>query len=752
MTNPQSPRSFKVGIEFESVLAAISQQIYETPLAFLRENVQNAVDALRIQAFRDKCSPGDEKYSIHVHVNGDICTIRDNGIGMTEEDLKAYFWTIGASGKRGTEAIAAGCVGMFGIGGFANLGVCKRLSVISQAADEESGTETVLSEDDIRAAGGSIPSVNVAPSKAAEPRGTLVCGELREAPDVDELQEYLHDFVKMAEERVFFNDSLISNQLSNKWTKGLSPLVLPSYKPTVADVGVNATLYEDKGSNIIADIHGISVKDVAVRATGQLRFEAGGIDAFKRGFKLCATKIVNRLGVNGWIDCDRLSPTAGRDSLDATSYSLLNSTVKALEAHAVWAILQSTERIAQHTRAFAYIIDHNWSHLIGKTSVSLADSSETTLVDIERLFKLGRPVFYGSHQKKALSDIMLARGHIVVIMPGDTKKSQAIQKYLELKCDAKRFDGIVECIQEYQDLDRFELFFLSELELCISSTYDCSKVALIAGKLSEDLPVYIKDPSAKSLAIYVDTQHQEVTKLQSVGMNPLAYSLIAAFCREYLGTALRQRSPKFFGSGAIDLEALAKKRSELWVLVKDDLEVHHKGARAPVERAIMRATDVEIVVPNKQVITEQNSERKPKLLLIEGDDPEFSTIFGYYIRLPEGAVKAYGDVISECDSRGGAWAGNRILFIASDRISTAFQFEVRLDSLIHSDSSTGLDAEGSAEINQPIHELHNGLYFPIPPVLKSILVPSGDEEIRIEVRSELIDMANARKWVTAPKQ
>ena len=41
-------KSFKVGIDFESVLRAISKQIYETPLAFIRENVQNAVDAIRI--------------------------------------------------------------------------------------------------------------------------------------------------------------------------------------------------------------------------------------------------------------------------------------------------------------------------------------------------------------------------------------------------------------------------------------------------------------------------------------------------------------------------------------------------------------------------------------------------------------------------------------------------------------------------------------------------------------------------------
>ena len=43
---------FEVEIEFESVLRALSTEIYATPHAFLRENLQNAIDACRMQALR----------------------------------------------------------------------------------------------------------------------------------------------------------------------------------------------------------------------------------------------------------------------------------------------------------------------------------------------------------------------------------------------------------------------------------------------------------------------------------------------------------------------------------------------------------------------------------------------------------------------------------------------------------------------------------------------------------------------------
>ena len=109
------------------MLRIISKQIYETPLAFIRENVQNAVDAIRIQAVREGVSPDDERYAIKVLARSHDISVLDNGIGMSASDLENYFWTIGASGKRTDEALAAGCVGTFGIGGFANFGVCDEL-------------------------------------------------------------------------------------------------------------------------------------------------------------------------------------------------------------------------------------------------------------------------------------------------------------------------------------------------------------------------------------------------------------------------------------------------------------------------------------------------------------------------------------------------------------------------------------------------------------------------------------------------
>jgi molecular chaperone HtpG len=349
-----SDSSFKVGIEFDSVLRAISKQIYETPMAFIRENVQNAVDAIRIQALREGVEPFEDRYRLDVTVKGRMLRVRDNGIGMTQDDLQNYFWTIGASGKRTGEALKAGCVGMFGIGGFANFGVCEKLEVISQTESADRGTYTSLSQDDIKAAGVAIPSVTVRQSDDAAPRGTIVIGHLRDEPNIEELRRYLRDFVRFVPIYIAFDDERISQarfaDVDDK--ENLKEITAGAQTWRDGDLAVTGRLYEDKGHTIIAGIDALSLGDEQIAFVGQLRFENGLIDAFKRGFKLCATQVGTIIGVSGRLDCDRFVPTAGRDSLDSATTSLLGRIVALLERVAIEKALETPERIAQHTRIF----------------------------------------------------------------------------------------------------------------------------------------------------------------------------------------------------------------------------------------------------------------------------------------------------------------------------------------------------------------------------------------------------------------
>jgi molecular chaperone HtpG len=742
-------KSFKVGIDFESVLRAISKQIYETPLAFIRENVQNAVDAVRIQALREDTGAGDERYRIVITVEERKVVVQDNGTGMSAGDLENFFWTIGASGKRTKEAVAAGCVGMFGIGGFANFGVCDMLEVISQTGDAVHGTLTRLSKADIQAAGVAIPSVTVEQSDAAARRGTIVIGYMSSAPNVDQLRRYLQDFVRFVPTALYFNGQKISqNTFSDIEDRENFKEIRPGTQEWHdGNMVISGRLYEDRGHTLVASIDGLTIGNESVNLVGHLRFENGPIDVFKRGFKLCATQIGTTIGTSGRLDCDRFVPTAGRDSLDAPTTSLLTGIVLALEKIAVEAVLETPERIAQHTRIFRYILQRGLVEKISNVKVSLADGSESALGDIRRRAERGGVnVFFGVAQKQALNQIMQARGHIVVLLSSDRNRQDAERRYLEQYCAAKPFDGMIDCTERYQDLSRFERVFLSELELNISKSYEVKNFQVVAGKLTEDIPVFVKEHSgSQPIDIFVDVRHQEIAKLEDLGYSQLLYSLISTFCREYLGPSLKKWSPRFFGDGALNLELLAKRRSELWILLKDDIGVVRKGG----QRQVVTRSDVQVVnVGGGQRQVDPQPGKPPSRILHVVDEQGTTGLGGFYIRLPDSAFGAYGDLLPECESRGVVWAGNKIMYVASDAVSAAFQYEIRLDEVVAAKLNGTIRAEGAIQLERPLQEMYGGIYFPIPAPLEPFLVPRGDVEIRLELHCDWIDTRTAMHWTS----
>ena len=741
MANESS--SFEVGIEFSSVLAAISKQIYDTPFAFLRENLQNAVDASRMQARRQKISPSDPSLRIDITVQGDSVRIRDRGNGMSSDDLRHLYWTIGASGKRNEEARAAGCVGMFGIGGFANLGVCEKLIVISQA-DQSNGNRTELGRSEIDGAVG-LPKVALLPSTEASPRGTIVEGILTASADENQLHQYIQEIVRYCREPIYFNDNLISGEQPDSHIQTQTSVKSQTW--SLDGIEIKGKLFRIDEQTIGATLEGLQVEGKASQLSGTLRFEGNGIDIRKQGFKLCSHTVNTRIGVSGFIDCDLLSPTAGRDSLNAESSALVAKIVAAMERAAVLAVLESSDLIEQHTRIFRYVRSNGLVGKMGKVTVQSIGGSVYPLDELRARAGSGAQIYFGTAGNVALANVLNSRGHIVLYLPSDNHKASAIREFLA-SVGATDLKGQVECSEQYSDLNRFEKAFLAELSETISNVYQVSKVALTPGCLTEDIPIYVANPSssaAMSLRIFVDVRHEDVRKLAQLGITPLFRSMVSAFCREYLGPTLRSRSPKFFGTGAVNMDWLARHRSETWVLLTDDIAVVNRAVR----REVLRAGDVRIVAaspglgPNHPNPNEEGTE--PKLVRIIGAGDEFVALDGYYLRIPNSTSEAYGDVIVASDDHGAVWMGNKVLLLASDGVSTAFQFEVRLDRLLLTSDAKSL-SQGAVPIEGSIQQLFGGLYFPLPPELEEHLVPVGDQEIRIEVLCDWLDFASARSW------
>lgn len=99
-------------VNLKGMIALLSEHIYSNPSTFVRELLQNGIDA--ITAFRsiDESLQGE----IRVKLGDDGSMIfEDNGIGLKEEEIHRVLTVIGESSKRG-ELDSKDFIGRFGIG------------------------------------------------------------------------------------------------------------------------------------------------------------------------------------------------------------------------------------------------------------------------------------------------------------------------------------------------------------------------------------------------------------------------------------------------------------------------------------------------------------------------------------------------------------------------------------------------------------------------------------------------------------
>ena len=144
-----SSRKFKT--EVADLLHLIIHSLYSNKEIFLRElisNASDAIDKLRYLSLTDEHLKGfsfEPRIDISFTEEGErTLTIRDNGIGMNENELNDNLGTIASSGTRKFLASLtedqkkdSNLIGQFGVGFYSAFMVAKRITVISKKAGED---------------------------------------------------------------------------------------------------------------------------------------------------------------------------------------------------------------------------------------------------------------------------------------------------------------------------------------------------------------------------------------------------------------------------------------------------------------------------------------------------------------------------------------------------------------------------------------------------------------------------------------
>ncbi|GAB3980283.1 molecular chaperone HtpG [Plantactinospora veratri] len=187
--------TFEFQAEARQLLQLMVHSIYSNKDIFLRELISNASDALdklRLAAFADKdlaVDTSDLHITIEVDREARTLTVRDNGIGMSRDEVVILIGTIAKSGtaelleKIKESRDAAGSqdlIGQFGVGFYSSFMVADKVTLLTRRAGESTATRW---ESD----GGATYVVETVDEA---PQGTSVTLHLRPEDAEDQLFDY----------------------------------------------------------------------------------------------------------------------------------------------------------------------------------------------------------------------------------------------------------------------------------------------------------------------------------------------------------------------------------------------------------------------------------------------------------------------------------------------------------------------------------------------------------------------------------
>jgi molecular chaperone HtpG len=134
--------SYKFQIDLSGIIELLSKHLYSSPQVYLRELLQNGVDAVQARKSLDAEHEGRIEVRTFRDESGAPClTFTDNGIGLTEEEIHLFLATIGKSSKRALgEFEETDFIGQFGIGLLSCFVVSQTILVKTRSAREKGQT------------------------------------------------------------------------------------------------------------------------------------------------------------------------------------------------------------------------------------------------------------------------------------------------------------------------------------------------------------------------------------------------------------------------------------------------------------------------------------------------------------------------------------------------------------------------------------------------------------------------------------
>jgi molecular chaperone HtpG len=212
-----------ISVETENIFPIIKKFLYSEQEIFLRELVSNATDACtKLKTLAEKGEVrgeiGDLKIEISIDKKAKTLTVKDTGIGMSEEEVDKYINRIAFSGaKEFVEKFKndspSGIIGHFGLGFYSAFMVADKVEIITKSYKDTPAVKWICD---------GTTSFTLEETDERTERGTDVILHLNETGaeylSEDKITGLLKKFCKFMPTPIWFNGKQI-NAVEPIWTK-----------------------------------------------------------------------------------------------------------------------------------------------------------------------------------------------------------------------------------------------------------------------------------------------------------------------------------------------------------------------------------------------------------------------------------------------------------------------------------------------------------------------------------------------------
>jgi molecular chaperone HtpG len=132
---------YRFQVNLGGIIDLLSKHTYSSPQVFIRELLQNGADAIVARSHFEPGFKGEMTIELSHSDGGPILVFRDNGIGLTEEEVHLFLATIGQTSKRDEWFVQrSDFIGQFGIGLLSCFVVSDDVVVRTRSAKENAKT------------------------------------------------------------------------------------------------------------------------------------------------------------------------------------------------------------------------------------------------------------------------------------------------------------------------------------------------------------------------------------------------------------------------------------------------------------------------------------------------------------------------------------------------------------------------------------------------------------------------------------